>query len=192
MQTIEKNELLILPESEITLEVTNHETLERSIEEIHLPLSNLLKSVNLPTDNILMPVQERKNALMNLLPALQNLSKDQIINAKYISKFTLSVVNGLFDGALTYLWDETIFALRKLVSDYDLEYFFLIATDMASRYRGLKTHDDLTAISDYDLLQICSRMGLINSVNCRRLENVNYMRNHASSAHPRVVSQRLV
>ena len=40
----DKNELLIVPNSEITLEVTNPETLERSIEAIHVPLSNLLKS----------------------------------------------------------------------------------------------------------------------------------------------------
>jgi len=184
MDTIEKKELLLVPDSEITLEVTNPEKLERSIEAIHLPLSNLLKSANLPTDDILMPVQERKNVLLNLSSVLENLPVPQRVNAKYVSKFTLSVVIGLFDGALTYLWDETIAALRKLVSDYDLEYFFLIATDMASRYKGLKTSEDLAAISDYDLLQICSRMGLISTVNCRRLENVNYMRNHASSAHP--------
>jgi len=88
----DKNELLIVPNSEITLEVTNPETLERSIEAIHVPLSNLLKSANLPTEDILMPVQERKKVLMNLSSVLEHLPIAQRINASINPHRKLQIV----------------------------------------------------------------------------------------------------
>lgn len=40
--------------------------------------------------------------------------------AYYLTKFTVAIAVGLFDGALNYLWDETISSLRRLVSRVDL------------------------------------------------------------------------
>jgi hypothetical protein len=52
------------------------------------------------------------------------------------------------------------------------------------RHKDLTDAEDLDLISDHDLLETCRRVGLISDVNFQRLEHVNYMRNHASAAHP--------
>ena len=102
----------------------------------------------------------------------------------YLSKFTVAVSVGLFDGALNFLWDETIKALRNLVANFDLQYFLLVARSLNSRYKSIVSAEDLEAIGDHDLLEICRRIGFVNEINHKRLENVNYLRNHASAAHP--------
>jgi len=158
--------------------------IETSIAEFNEPLSNLLKHVGLPTDNVLQPIEERRKVIFSLESALEVLPYEDREKAYYLSKFTVAITVGLFDGALAFLWDETIKALRQLIIKFDLEYFYSVAGELASRYKKLNGEEDLAAISDYDLLDICKRIGLINDVNFKRLEYVNYFRNHASSAHP--------
>ncbi len=157
---------------------------ETSIAEFNQPLSELLIHVGLPTENVLQPIEERRKVIFSLESALEVLPYDQREKAYYLSKFTVAVTVGLFDGALAFLWDETIKALRQLIIKFDLEYFYSVAGELASRYKKLNREEDLEAISDYDLLDICRRIGLINNVNFKRLEYVNYFRNHAGSAHP--------
>ncbi|MDD2636901.1 MAG: hypothetical protein PHW82_15520 [Bacteroidales bacterium] len=158
--------------------------IETSIAEFNQPLSNLLTHVGLPTENVLQPIEERRKVIFSLESALEVLPYEKREKAYYLSKFTVAVTVGLFDGALAFLWDETIKALRQLIIKFDLEYFYSVAGELASRYKRLNGKDDLEAISDYDLLEICRRIGIINDVNFKRLEHVNYFRNHASSAHP--------
>ena len=158
--------------------------LDTSIGAFSQPLSNLLQHIGLPTENILSPVQERRKVIYALESTLEILPIDQRIKSDYLSKFTVSIAVGLFDGALTFLWDETINALGRLIDSFDLQYFYNVAESMSSRYKNLHSLEDLEAISAHDLLEICRRIGLINDVNFTRLNQVNYLRNHASSAHP--------
>ena len=158
--------------------------IETSIAEFNQPLSNLLTHVGLPTEGVLQPIEERRKVIFALESALEVLPYEHREKAYYLSKFTVAITVGLFDGALAFLWDETIKALRQLIIKFDLEYFYSVASELASRYKRLNSEEDLNAISDYDLLEICRRVGLINDVSFKRLEHVNYFRNHASSAHP--------
>lgn len=96
----------------------------------------------------------------------------------------MAIVAGLFDGAINYLWNETIAALRRLVLKFDLQYFFSIAEKIDSRQRKLSTEEHLDQIGDHDLLLTCHRIGLLSDVNLQRLSHVDYMRNHTSAAHP--------
>ncbi|MHC5832444.1 MAG: hypothetical protein ACYT04_94800, partial [Nostoc sp.] len=91
----------------------------------------------------------------------------------YLSKFVASIINGLFDGALAFLWDETIRALNRLIIGYDLQYFYDVAGSISSKYKGLLSEEELEAISAHDLLEISQRIGLINNINFKRLETVN-------------------
>lgn len=158
--------------------------LERSISALSQPLAGWLRDLGLPTENVLAPVDERRKVANGLDGALQILEEEEREKARYLSKFTVAVAVGLFDGALNYVWNETISSLRKLVSRTDLTYFFSVAEKVNSRNRGLSSEDDLEAIQDHDLLEVCRRIGLLSDVNFNRLEHVNYMRNHASAAHP--------
>lgn len=158
--------------------------LEKSISSFGQPLANFLSQVGLPTENVLSPMDERRNVIISLEEALSILPIDERARAYYLTKFTVAISVGLFDGALNYLWDETVKALRKLVLEFDLQYFFSITEKVVSRYKSLTSPEDLEQVGAHDLLEACRRIGLISDVNYRRLEYVNFMRNHASAAHP--------
>ena len=157
---------------------------ETSIRTFNQPLADLLEFVGLPVDNVLNPIEERRKVIFSLESVLEILPYEKRQKSVYLSKFTVAIAAGLFDGALTFLWDETVKALRKLAVNYDLQYFFSVAESVSSRYKNLDKEEDLEAISEFDLLEICRRIGLINDLNHKRLEHVNYLRNHASAAHP--------
>lgn len=93
---------------------------------------------------------------------------------------------GLFDAALSYLWDETITQLRDRVADFDVAYFFDLAEADPARRASLQTRDDLSKINDAALLDAAKKIQLISDVAHQQLTHINYMRNHASAAHPNV------
>jgi len=158
--------------------------IETSIGAFSQPLADLLQHIGLPTENILSPIQERRKVIYALESTLEILPMEDRAKADYLSKFTVAIAVGLFDGALTFLWDETIKALGRLIVSFDLQYFYNVAESISPKYKNLNSSEDLEAISAHDLLEISRRIGLINDVNFERLRQVNYLRNHASSAHP--------
>lgn len=170
----EPKEVIIRPSTDI----------QKSIEGFNAPLANYLQELGLPTQDVLYPIEERKNVINSLEEALSVLSLGQREKSYYLTKFTVAIAVGLFDGAINYLWNETIAALRRLVFKFDLDYFFSIAEKISSRHKNLHAEEHLDQIGDHDLLEACRRIGLLSDVNYQRLMHVNYMRNHASAAHP--------
>ena len=158
--------------------------LETSIGGIDVSMVGYLQNLGLPTENILYPISERSKVINSLSSAIEALPIDERAKADYITKFTVAVAVGLFDGAVNYLWNETILALRNLVVSFDLQYFFSIVERNNSRLKRLNDKDDLTLVSDHELLDTCRLIGLMSDVDFKRLELINYMRNHASAAHP--------
>ena len=166
----------------VPLPISNE--LEKSINSLSEPLAGYLSSLGLPTENILAPIDERKKVIDQLENALAELPMEERERSYYLTKFTVAIAIGLFDGALSYLWNETIIALRRMVANFDLAYFFSVAEKISSRNRNFGSVEDLDQVQDHDLLEACRRIGFISDVNYRRLENVDFMRNHASAAHP--------
>lgn len=158
--------------------------LEKSIQGFNEPLAKYLIDIGLPTQNVLYPISERKNVIVALKEALSIIPLDEREKAFYLTKFTVAISVGLFDGALNYLWDETIKALRKLAIKFDLEYFYSVSEKVSARNKNLTLPEDIDKIGDHDLLETARRIGLLSEVNYNRFEHVNYMRNHASAAHP--------
>ncbi|MCD8411076.1 hypothetical protein [Tenacibaculum finnmarkense] len=175
---IQKADIVLIPKDSSPAQI------ETSIAAFNEPLSNLLNHIGLPTENILSPIEERRKVIFALESCIEILPFEERQKSVYLSKFTVAVSVGLFDGALNFLWDETIKALRKLVANFDLQYFLLVARSLNSRYKSIVSAEELEAIGDHDLLEICRRIGFVNDINYKRLENVNYLRNHASAAHP--------
>jgi hypothetical protein len=161
----------------------SHE-LEKSITSFSPAVAGFLNDVGLPTENILSPVEERRKVINELENALSILPEADREKAFYLTKFTVAIAVGLFDGALNYLWDETISAFRRLVRKVDLAYFFAVAATISSRNKNFSSAEDLDQVADHDLPEACRRIGLLSDVNYKRIEHVNYMRNHASAAHP--------
>lgn len=171
------DELSLIP-SEPTGEMND------TLATLGAPLIGYLAHIGLPSESLLSPVDERRTVIEGLPRIVNRLSVYDRSQATYLSKLTVCVANGLFDGALTYLWDESVRALRNHVEEYDLHYFFEVMRTVSGRYRSLSDASDLPAIGDHDLLEGCRRIGLIDDVNFERLRNANYFRNHASAAHP--------
>lgn len=171
---------------EITLIPTGNspQVVETSIAAFNEPLANLLVHIGLPTENLLSPIEERRKVIYSLESTIEALPAEARLKATYLSKFTVAISVGLFDGAINFLWDETVKAIRHTVAKFDLQYFYSIAQTINAKYKNLTIAEELEAIGDHDLLEICRRIGLLNDINYKRLEYVNYLRNHASAAHP--------
>ncbi len=158
--------------------------LSRPIDDLHKQLEGYLSHIGLPVHNVVVPLSERKKVIFALEDALDIIPIDERLRSHYLSKYTVAIAVGLFDGALNYLWDETVRAFRRLIIAFDLQYFYSIAEKISSRYKNLSKEEDIDQVSEHDLLEACRRIGLLSDVNYQRLEHVNYMRNHASAAHP--------
>lgn len=138
----------------------------------------------LPTKNVLVPVSERVKVFGNVEDVLQLLELEHKQKSIYVSKFIAAAASGLFDAALNYLWDETIFELRKRVVRYDLEYFFDLAVTNPEKRKKLSSEDDLARLDDNELIRGASEMGLVSELGFKHLDYIRYMRNWASAAHP--------
>ena len=174
----------IVPVAPQAAVVTTTTELETSIQGFNAPLAGFLTGLGLPTEDVLVDFAERRFVLQSLQQTLEVLPFDDRAKAYYLSKFSVSIMVGLFDAALNFLWDETILALRRLAVSIDLSYFFDTAEKRESYRARLQTEQDLALLDDFTLIDTCARVDLLTDVNRERLRHVNYMRNHASAAHP--------
>lgn len=138
----------------------------------------------LPTDNILVSVDERSRFFHNIWYSLNILDEQRKSKAIYISKFLAAVSSWLFDAALNYLWNETINDLREKVKWYNIKYFYDTLSIWESRRKDLNNEDDLVKLTDDELIRWCKNIELISEMWFRELDNIRYMRNWASAAHP--------
>ena len=157
-----------------------------TLETIYKPLDVFVKENNLPTTNVLASNEEKAKLFNNFASSIEALPEEIRKESDYLTKFIVAGAVGLFDGALNYLWDEIIRTLRNKIVSYDLKYFYSIAEQINSQYKKLEDESDLQYISDYDLLQALNRMKILDDYAFNTLNNMNYMRNHASAAHPNV------
>jgi hypothetical protein len=147
-------------------------------------LMNFIAQHGLPTQDVLVPVPERLKVFGNIGDVLALLDYAHKQQSIYVSKFIAAAASGLFDAALNYLWDETIFELRKRIVRYDLEYFFDLAVTNLDKRKKLRAEEDLTRLDDNELICGATEIGLISELGYKHLDYIRYMRNWASAAHP--------
>ncbi|MFF3068825.1 hypothetical protein [Kitasatospora sp. NPDC057936] len=148
----------------------------------------VIESWGLPTDDIIVSARHRETFLRNTPDViLEEMSDEERAEAPYLAKMIMAGSVGLFDAALNYLWNETINRLRDHVEAFDVAYFFELAEPDPARRKNLKTREDLAQIDDYKLLETANKIKLISDLGHKQLVHINYMRNHASAAHPNVV-----
>lgn len=174
-------------ENNMTLvQKNNNETVITTLEQISKPLEEFVASNDLPTINVLASNEEKAKLFNNFSLSISSLPVEIRNKSDYLTKFIVAGAVGLFDGALNFLWDEIIRTLREKIIQYDLAYFYSIAEQINFQYKKLSSPEDLEAISDYDLLQILKRINFLDDFAFNTLSNINYLRNHASAAHPNV------
>lgn len=148
-------------------------------------LLDFIGHYDLPRNQVLVQVSERIVVFKNVDSVIARIDIEQRQRSIYISKFIAAAAAGLFDAALNYLWDETIYELRRRVSQYDLDYFFDAASGSnVDKRKKLKTEDDLVKVDDASLIKGSYEIGLISNLGLSHLERIKYMRNWASAAHP--------
>lgn len=154
------------------------------ISDFNQPFTRYLVELGLPVEGILAPIGEREIVINTIEKEINKISPENREIAVYLTRFIASVAAGLFDGAVTYLWNETIKSLRRMIANYDLDYFFKVSEEINNRYRNFSKEEDLALIADFDLINTCNRMGLITDHVFEVFKYINYMRNHSSAAHP--------
>lgn len=165
----------------------NLSSLNTSMTEIDQRINEVVTYLNLPDKNIVQKVSERAKVFRNLEDVVNEISsnKESMI---YLSKFVYAIADGLFDAALNYLWDATINELRARIRDFDVEYFYDVTVTNTEKRDKLKGNDDLKKIQDADLLIGAKKIELLDDVSYHKLDNIRFMRNQASTAHPTEVN----
>ncbi len=158
--------------------------LQSNLDNLATQLTQYLKTLDLPSENVLVPIKERGKVINNLPDVVGYLSDPQRKSATYISKFIAACVGGLFDAALNYLWDETIRNLRQTVILFDLEYFYSSVVTDPERRSSLKGENDIEKIEDWELIRGCRLTGILSDIGFKHLDYIRDMRNYASAAHP--------
>ena len=148
-------------------------------------LQRLLQSLQLPSDKLFAPIQERSIVLYNIQSALSSLQSNALGNSYYVSKMIAASTVGLFDAALNYLWDELIASLRERIKSFGLSYFYDVVSGLSNVTIGdLKDESDLEKINDATLLIACKEIGFITKVGYKKIDTIRYLRNNVSAAHP--------
>ncbi len=164
--------------------VSNPQAIQTAVDGFHRDFRTFLEELGLPTDKVLVDTSQRRNVLATLNLALEQLPSAHRAHAFYISKFIAACGAGLFDAALTYLWDEVVVSLRIRVVSFDLSYFFDSAiTDVQERPKYV-TEEHLRDVDDWALVKGCLRCGILTEVGYKHLDYIRDMRNWASAAHP--------
>lgn len=165
------------------LVLADEKSVNTSITTYDNQLLGFINELGLPTQNILVAVDERKKVVKNIDGVVSLLEAEKRGEAKYISKFIAASAAGLFDAALNYLWDETVFQLRRRIANYDVEYFYDVAVKSEKR-KKLSGEEDLDKVDDSELILGAKEIDMISDVGYQHLAYIKYMRNWASAAHP--------
>lgn len=144
----------------------------------------LLDHYSLPTENVLVNVKERMRVFKNLDDVIEEIPSEKLIDSTYISKFMAAVSIGLFDAALSYLWDETIVVVRKKIIQYDISYFLDQSSLNEEKKKQIKSEEDLSKLDDYELIKGAKEIELISDIGYKHLDYIRDMRNWMSAAHP--------
>jgi len=168
----------------ISVDVVASQNYDVQLQIFESGLLNVLAQHNLPAISIFVDIDERMVVFQNIGKVLTKVSNEKKMESTYLSKFAAAVASGLFDAALNYLWDETIFELRQRVAKYDISYFYANAISNVEKRNKLKGVDDLNKIEDSELIHGGRQIGLISELGYKHLDFIRYMRNWASAAHP--------
>ncbi len=156
----------------------------RAVGSFAAGVTKYLEGVGLPSEGVLADEEERLTALRTAVGLLNRLDEKQLADGLYISKFVAACGAGLFDAALNFIWDEVVLRLRQRVSRFDLGYFYDTAVRNAEARKNFQTEDDLSNLSDADLLQGSLKCGMLSDIAHKHLDYIREMRNWASAAHP--------
>lgn len=107
--------------------------------------------------------------------------------ASYIEEAKKLFSMNMYSYALVAIWNAAVCNLRRRVEAYGVELWQSVVKADAGRKKYDPNGDTLAErwndVDDYVLIEGASRLGLLDAKAAKSLEMINWMRNHASSAH---------
>lgn len=139
-------------------------------------LEDLTSAIGVPRE-VLASDDEIENAWQNLPSVLRKITPE--LRDGQIAKMCVAVAAGLFDGAINYVWNASISALRGRVSAFGLP---AVAFAKGKSF-GEK---ELLELTDAQLLQLVLELNLISEDAFFMLDQCRALRNSFSAAHPSI------
>lgn len=102
------------------------------------------------------------------------------LRGEFIAKACIASSVGLFDGAIIYVWNSVITELKDKVRAFGLE--------MIKQISGNSKPDNfLEQIKDFELIDLCYQLNILNEDGHYYLQQCRDIRNNASIAHPTTI-----
>ncbi len=107
--------------------------------------------------------------------------------ASYIEEAKQLFSINMHSYALVAIWNAAVCNLRRKVEAYGVDLWQSVVKSEAGRKKYDSNADSLAGrwsdVDDYVLIEGANRLGLLDAKAAKSLEMINWMRNHASSAH---------
>ncbi len=157
-------------------------------ESIQLDSNNLISQGNSVIDEIvkefklpreILPTNSEIGWAINSLPRELNMISPQL-RGEFIAKACIASSVGLFDGAIVYVWNSVVTELKDKVRAFGLEMIKQISNSG-------KSDNFLEEIKDYELIELCYQLNILNKEGRYYLQQCRDIRNNASIAHPTTI-----
>lgn len=107
--------------------------------------------------------------------------------ATYIEEAKMLFSMNMYSYALVAIWNAAVCNLRRRVEAYGVDLWQSVVKADAGRKKYDPNGDTLAErwndVDDYVLIEGAGKLGLMDAKAAKSLEMINWMRNHASSAH---------
>ena len=133
-------------------------------------------------DSVVIPqIIDEDISIEKQYPFLSEKEVSFIIEAKKL--FSIQ----MYSYSLVGIWNAAVSNLRRKVEAYGVDLWQAVVKTESGRSRYDKDADSLSErwaeVDDYVLIEGAGRLGLMDAKALKALEMINWMRNHASSAH---------
>jgi len=130
-----------------------------------------------------------------VLPQIIDTSLEVKDNFPYLSDREVEYINdakqlfntGMYSYAMIAVWDAAVYNLKRKVEAYGTELWESVVKSEPGRKKYNKEGDTISdrwsEVDDFVLIQGVAKLGLLDQKAAKALEMINWMRNHASSAH---------
>ena len=139
-------------------------------------IASITDALGIPRD-VLAPDIEIVHAWQDLPRELQAIPPQ--LRGELIARMCVAVGTGLFDGAISYIWNATILHLRQRIRDFGLP---VVSQILQQEFE----EDDLIDLQDNNLLDMCLKLDLITEDGSFFLNQCRDTRNNFSAAHPAI------
>lgn len=153
-----------------THDINLPDTLDTTLPQINgiMKAFNLPRSILASDEEISYAWNELPREIMRIPPQLRD---------GLIVRMCVATSVGLFDGAINYIWNAVIIALKRKVQNFGLA---LVAQTLGKKFDD----EDLNNYMDSELLDLCYKLELLSEDGYFFLNQCRDIRNNFSSAHP--------